>query len=123
MDKDNPGFAGGTVKDAADYVKLKVDSIKLGLLEGLSKLFSTVFSVFVFIILIHIGALFFAAAATWWLSILMDSFTSAAMIIGGIFLIIGVIIFALRRKLLVNPAIRMLGKLMADMEKHDHDDE
>lgn len=113
--KNNPNRVEQTARDLADYGHLRMDAFRLSLIDNLSTLFSTLFSVFVFIMLAGIAGMFLAVALTWGLGLLIGSLFAAAMIIAGIFLILAIIVFALRKKLIVNQAVRMLSKMISDM--------
>jgi len=123
MSKDNPGIIEEAAKDALDYVNLKIDSFKLGIMENLSTFFSTLFSVVVCILLFHIALVFLFAALAWWMSELVGSIIGGCLIIGGFFLVAGFIVFLLRKKLIVSPVVRMFANMMSDIMKKSSDDE
>ena len=98
-----------------------MDSIKLGLLENFSTLISVLFSIVLVLILAGIALLFLAAAATWALTALVGSFIWAALIVAGVFIIAAVIVYVKREKLIVNPAVRMLSKIIFEKRENRND--
>ena len=59
---DRPGRIERAALDAKDYAMWSLDRFRLSLIDNLSTFVSTLFSVFVLIVLAGIGAMFFAAA-------------------------------------------------------------
>ena len=123
QEKENPGRAERIKQDVCDYVGLRMDNLRLGLIEHLSTLLSTVCSVAIAFILAGLGILFLAAALTWMLGILIGSILSAVFIMSVLFFVLGVVFYANRKKLVVNPAVRMLSKVIFDIDKKYSDHE
>ena len=74
---DRPGRIERAALDAKDYAMWSLDRFRLSLIDNLSTFVSTLFSVFVLIVLAGIGAMFFAAALTWLLGMLIGSMLAA----------------------------------------------
>ena len=81
---DRPGRIERAALDAKDYAMWSLDRFRLSLIDNLSTFVSTLFSVFVLIVLAGIGAMFFAAALTWLLGMLIGSMLAAILIMGGL---------------------------------------
>jgi len=108
-------------EELISYVNMRVDSMKLSLVENLSILFSGGFGIFVFIIFLSVAVLCFIAALTVWLSEAIGSALWALLIVGGAFLIISIIAFLLRKKLIVNRMVGMFSRMF--FEKSDDDED
>lgn len=108
-------------EELISYVNLRIDSFKLSLVENLSVLLSGGFGIFIFIIFLSVALMCFIAALTVLLAELIGSVLWALLIVGGVFLIISVIAFVLRDKLIVNSMVRMFSRMF--FEKNDDDDE
>lgn len=108
-------------EELISYVNLRIDSFKLSLVENLSILLSGGFGIFIFIIFLSVALMCFIAALTVLLAELIGSVLWALLIVGGVFLIISVIAFVLRDKLIVNSMVRMFSRMF--FEKNDDDDE
>ena len=100
-----------TGADVVEYAKLRMDSVKLSLVDHLSTLSSIVFGVILCVILAGTALLFLAAAALWGLATLIGSFTWAALIIAFLLLAAAAIVFILRDKLIVNTMVRTFVKV------------
>lgn len=84
---------------------------------------STLFSVFVLIVLAGIGAMFFAAALTWLLGMLIGSMLAAILIMGGLFVLLALIVYGRRKRLILNQTVRMFSRMMSDLGDKYSDDE
>ena len=100
---DRPGRIERAALDAKDYAMWSLDRFRLSLIDNLSTFVSTLFSVFVLIVLAGIGAIFFAAALTWLLGMLIGSMLAAILIL--------------------NQTVRMFSRMMSDLGDKYSDDE
>ena len=117
MDNDkNLNLLEQTVSDAKDYCRLQLDKFKLRLLDNLSTFLNSVFSVIIVVLLAGLAIFFLAVAGTLALGALIG-YVWAALIIAGVFLIAAVAVYLCRDKLLVDPIVRMLGRLMFEHDK------
>ena len=106
----SPGRIGQTAQDLKEYASLRVDSFRLSLIDNLSSFFNSLFGVFILIVLLGIATTFFAIALTWVLAIVL---------MGCLFVVFAIIVYALRRKLIINQTVRMLSGMVHDMsQKH-----
>lgn len=120
---DRPGRMGQTAQDVKEYAGLYIDRFKLGLIDNLATFFNTLYGVLVLVVLFGIAAMFFAVALTWVLSILMGSVLYATLAMGGLFVVFGLIVLALRKKLVINPLVRIFSRMMYDVNKSYSDHE
>lgn len=96
-----------------------MDSFRLSLIDNLSSFFNSLFGVFILIVLLGIATTFFAIALTWVLGIALGSMLLAIVLMGCLFVVFAIIVYALRRKLIINQTVRMLSGMVHDMsQKH-----
>ena len=119
---DRPGRIERAALDAKDYAMWSLDRFRLSLIDNLSTFVSTLFSVFVLIVLAGIGAMFFAAALTWLLGMLIGSML-AILIMGGLFVLLALIVYGRRKRLILNQTVRMFSRMMSDLGDKYSDDE
>ena len=119
MENNDRGRIGQATRDVKDYAALYADRLRLGLIENLS----TFFNVFVLIVLAGIGAMFFAAALTWLLGMLIGSMLAAILIMGGLFVLLALIVYGRRKRLILNQTVRMFSRMMSDLGDKYSDDE
>ena len=122
-DKNGSGRIGRTVQDAREYARLFTEKICLSLIENLSLLVNSLFVVAILIVLLSIAAVFFAVALTWALGIAIGSVFCAVLLMGGLFIVSAIVVYVLRRRLIVGPAVRMFSRMMYDMSRKYSDDE
>jgi phosphoglycerol transferase MdoB-like AlkP superfamily enzyme len=101
-----------TARDALEYCRLQVEAVKLRVLETVATLFNNIFVVLVLVVTLSIALLFLAVALTLILAQATGSLLCAVLIISAIFLIASIVVYYLRKDLIVNPAVKMLSKLM-----------
>lgn len=96
-----------------------MDSFRLSLIDNLSSFFNSLFGVFILIVLLGIATTFFAIALTWVLGIALGSMLLAIVLMDCLFVVFAIIVYALRRKLIINQTVRMLSGMVHDMsQKH-----
>lgn len=121
-DEKQPGIVDRTAQDLKDYVSLRADSVRLSLIDNLSTLFNTLFGVAVILALAGIATVFFAVALTWVLGLLIGSVLYAVLIMGALFVVLAAVVYAFRKRLVVNQSVRMLSRMVYDMSKKYADD-
>ncbi len=99
-------------EECRQYLVLQKEYTKLEMTERLSKLLSAVLLVVVAGVL-GIGVLFYLSLALAFLLIpLVESMAASLAIIAGIYLIVGVVVIALRKRLIVRPTMRFIAGLI-----------
>lgn len=91
-----------------EYLDLRINEGKLSLTESLAVLFSRLI---VFILTVITGAVafgFFAFAFSQWIGSLIGSQALGALITGGIFLIVVIILIVFRNKLFTDSMVKLL---------------
>ena len=68
-------------------------------------------------------AMFFAAALTWLLGMLIGSMLAAILIMGGLFVLLALIVYGRRKRLILNQTVRMFSRMMSDLGDKYSDDE
>lgn len=106
-------------RDLKEYAALRVESFQLSLIENLATLFNSLFGIFVLSVLIGIAIIFFAIALTWLLGIALGSVLLAIVLMGCLFLLLAVIVYLVRGKLIINQSVRLLSRMIDNMsQKH-----
>lgn len=98
-------------------ISLYIENAKLTAAEKLTLLFSGAVVFVIGFILIMFSLAFLAVALLELLQLAMSPIASSA-IIGGIFLVLAVLLIALRKALVINPMARFLSKLIMDIGKN-----
>lgn len=108
--KDDSGPAGNLenlASSAKEYMDMRIDSLKLRMVESLSLLFSKIIYALLLIILLGIASAFMASALSWYLGELLNSRVWGALITAGIFILLAMVIVFKRRKLLIDSMVKM----------------
>ncbi len=106
-------------RDLKEYAALRVESFRLSLIENLATLFNSLFGIFVLSVLIGIAIIFFAITLTWLLGIALGSVLLAIVLMGCLFLLLAVIVYLVRGKLIINQSVRLLSRMIDNMsQKH-----
>lgn len=121
--KNSTGPLGKTMRDLGDYVSLNADKVRLWTIENLAVCFNTLFGILLLVVLLGIAVLFFAVAVTWILGILLGSYLVAILLMGGVFVVCSLIVYLLRKRLIVDSAVRMLCRMTDDMNRKNGNDE
>lgn len=95
------------------YGQLRTEAFRLGLIDNLATLFNTLFSVLLIVVLLGIATLFFAVALTWILGMIIGSLLVAILLIGSLFVVLAILVYLFRQRLITNPSVRLLCR-MAD---------
>ena len=110
---------GDTAQDIREYANLQLEDLKLRLLEKLSTLFNNVLSILILIFLASTTLNFIGVVLVLLLAKLIGSLLIAVAIMAGVFLIATLIVYACRKKMFINPMVRMLSKMLFDKEKEE----
>jgi len=114
-----------TVADVAQYSQLQLEKLKLRLLDNFATLLNKIFAALVMVIVVCFAVLSLAFALAWWIGTRIGSPSLAAVIVAGVFAVILLAVYLLRRRLVVNASVKMLAKLMFenDKDREEEDDE
>ena len=109
--------------EVKEYVSLRIQSLKLTAVENLSSFTSKSFGVFVFVLLLTIAVVLLTFGFTLWLGDLLESHALAFAVVGGVYLVASLVVFALRDRLIANSMVRMFSKMFFSNHKNAADDE
>lgn len=113
-----------SLTDAAkEYLGLKKDAVKLGLVENLSLLFNRFLSLFVLICVMLVALVFIASACNQWLGDALSNKVAASFITGGFFLVAFLLLFIFRKKLFVNGFVALFSKMFFEEKEEPTDPE
>ncbi len=103
-----------TLEDLKEYINLRYDLLRLSLLEKLSKVISMLLIIIVSIMLAMMILIHFSFALVYKLSEIWDSKIYAFLCVGGIYLLIGIILYIFRKNIFVNPLVKQLSGILFD---------
>lgn len=101
-------------KEVKKYLKLQGEYVKLDLVEKLTILLSTLTLIFVLIILGTMAAFYLSFMLVYVLASATGSLVAGYAIIGGILILLAIIIYRLRQKLIFQPMVNFLARLFLD---------
>ncbi|MFA7116908.1 MAG: hypothetical protein WC140_06760 [Bacteroidales bacterium] len=90
-----------------EYVDLKIDEKKLILTKNLAILFNKIIYFFIIILVIGLAIGFLSSFLSQWINSLLNSNDLGTLIVGGFFILIGIIVFLFRKKLFTNSMVKM----------------
>lgn len=111
------------VKEVKDYVSLNYDLLRLNLVEKLSLIIALILSLFIGILLVITALVYFSLAFVHWTGTLFESLIPGFLILGGLFILLFIIFFSLRKRLFVNPMIKLLSSIIFNEPKKPTEDE
>jgi hypothetical protein len=107
-------------ENVKDYIKLRLDLLKLTVTEKMASIGSFFLVSVIFFILFLFILMFFSLAFIFWFRDHIGAASTGALIIAGVYIFIGIVIFLLRNKLFINPLVERLSKiLMEETSEHE----
>lgn len=100
------------VRDAKEYIELQSDMLRLNLVEKLSLIISYLVVMIIGLFLGLAAFVYFSMAFVFWLGTFFNSLIPGFLIMGGIFVLILVLFFIMRKRLLLNPIIRKMSAIL-----------
>lgn len=119
MERDFTKSAEEFAQSASEYIDLKIDDLKLRTAKGLSL---TLNRILLAILFLSLGSIVLTATAFGGVLLLGDligSYAAGAFIVAGFFLLLTVILFAVRKKLFLNGFVQMFIRLFFEDGKGD----
>jgi hypothetical protein len=104
---------------AKEYINLRVDLVKLILVEKVSRLTSLLLLFIIFFILLMFAAVFLSLAFVLWYGEHAGPMWAGALIVVGILFAKGILLYFLRKRLLLNPVIRQLSGIIMEDAGHE----
>lgn len=111
MERDFTKSAEEFAQSASEYIDLKIDDLKLRTAKGLSL---TLNRILLAILFLSLGSIVLTATAFGGVLLIGDligSYAAGAFIVAGFFLLLTVILFAVRKKLFLNGFVQMFIRL------------
>ncbi|MEI6883103.1 MAG: phage holin family protein [Bacteroidota bacterium] len=101
-------------ENVKDYINLRIDYIKLLLTEKIAKLASYLLISVIFFILAMFLLLFISFAFVFWYGEEVGPTFVGALIVVGFYIIMGLLIYAMRYKMFINPMVKQLAKILME---------
>ncbi|HPV87829.1 MAG TPA: hypothetical protein PKU85_01265 [Bacteroidales bacterium] len=98
-------------RSVKEYLGLKSDAFKLGLVENFSLVINQFLGTLLLILVLLTALVFIATGTNKWLGMVLDNAVAASFITGGFFLLLFFILFLLRKKLFINSFVRLFAKM------------
>ena len=101
------------INNAKNYINLKLDLYNLTLNEKLAKISSFFFTLASLIILFSLFLFFISFSFVYWYGSTKGELHHGFLIVGIFYLIVGFLVFVFRKKLILNPLISKLTKMLS----------
>ena len=98
------------------YIQLRIDLLKLNILEKISKLVSYLVITVVFFLLFLFFILFISMGFIFWFRDNLGPEWIGSLIVAGFYIMIGIQIYLLRFRLFINPVVTRLSKILFEDE-------
>ena len=98
------------------YVQLKIDLFKLDLTEKLANLTTTLLLSIIFFIVFLFFTLFLSIAFIFWFKEYVGDAYIGALIVAGVYALIGLIVFIFRNRLFLNRVVEQISKILIEEE-------
>lgn len=105
--------------DGVRYIRLKWASVRLAAVENISTLLSKAFGWMIFIFLIFIAFIFLMVALALWLGEILGHLSFGFLVSGGVFLLVGLVVFLLRGRLIINQLVRLFSGMFFNSDDDD----
>lgn len=102
-----------------DYIDMRIDLIKLILVEKMSRLTSLLLLLILLFMVLLFAGVFAALAFVLWYGESIGPMWVGALIVVGIALLKGIIIYLFRKKFLLNPIITQLSKIIMEEPSYE----
>lgn len=101
-------------KEVKNYLKLQREYTKLDLVEKLTILLSTLTLIFILIVLGTMAAFYLSFMLVYVLASATGSLVAGYAIIGGLLILIALVVYRLRKRLIFQPMVNFLARLFLD---------
>ena len=108
--------------DVKRYVDLRVDDAKLAVVEGLSSVAGSAIGLVICLLLVNLALVLFTGVFVYLINMLVHSWVWSAVIMGGLYLIIGIWVF-LRPGCFRNKMVRVFAPMFFCPRKNEEDDD
>lgn len=111
------------VKNAKDYVDLQSQLLRLNLVEKLSQIFSFLVIIITGCLLLISAFIYFSMVFVIWMQSFTGSMVHGFLILGLLFIVLFILLFLLRKKILINPIIRRMSDILFSDSKKEVENE
>lgn len=130
MDKDfleeNDEIYRSLLENSKDYAKLQLQLFKLNMVEKSSQILSFLIVIIAGTLLLMTAFVYFSMMFVVWIRQLTGSLSLGFLSVGAIFVVLFLVFFLVRKKLIINPIIRKMSAILFsenDTEKEEEDGE
>lgn len=109
--EDNNHFNQGIADDIREYVKMHIDATKLRAVANLSTISGGAIALLICILFCMLALIIFSGAIVYGLGLLLNSPLWAALIIGVLYIVIGVVVFK-KRATFTNMMVRVFSRML-----------
>ena len=106
-------------ENAKEYIRLKIDILKLTLTEKLSMIISAVLISVIFFLIFLFISMFASLAFIFWFRDHAGPLYIGALIVAGFYLLVGIVIFFIRNRLFIDPLVSRIAKILLEEEDED----
>lgn len=111
------------INDLRDYARMRVDLLKLDIVEKLSRVLAVLLVVLLSGALVSIALFYLTMAFIIWSETIFGSQLPGFFIVSGGLILLAVLIYGLRHKLFIDPLVRTFSQLFFEPEIDTDDDE
>lgn len=105
-------------KEARKYINLQGEYLRLNLVEKLTILLSTLILILLIIILCMMALFYFSFMLVYAIAPLVGSLIGGYAVIGCIVLLLALLIYRMRKKLIFQPMVNFLARLFLEESNH-----
>lgn len=107
------------INETKEYARLRVDLIKLELLEKMSKTIALIVTLFLSLVLILVAFTYFSLAIVHYISQYLGGIQFGYCIVGGVFLLLTILVLVFQKQWILNPLIKALTLTLFDPEDEE----
>lgn len=107
------------IEQVTEYIQLQLTATKLSAIELTARSISNGFGILLAVVAFGLALLFALGAATLWIAELLGSLVAAMMISASIFVVMGIVVYAVRGGLITDLVVRNLARMLFESEQPD----
>ncbi len=108
--------------DLRRWVELRVDEVKLAVVEGLSSVLGSAIGLVICLFLVNLALVVFTGVFIYLLQLWLHTWVWSAVIVGFVYLLLGLLVL-LRPGVFRNMMVGVFAPMFFGCKKHDDDDE
>lgn len=109
-------------KEIKKYIELQGQYVKIDLVEKLTILISTLILICILIVLGMTALFYFSFMLVYAIDSWVNNLIASYAIIGGCILLLGIVIFVLRKRLIFQPMVNFLARLFLEDNNNDNNE-